>query len=171
MQAVASGHQKAQPVTYRLGTLSNLRLIEVQVDLARVVRRAIELTEQDFQVFEGLRDIERQRELVAKGASRTLDSYHLADRHGQSHAVDLVPFIAGKVQWQDGPCITVARAMHKAARLFGVPVTWGGVWDNELTKLNADDLEGEIDSYVARFRKDHGKKPLVDRPHFQVPRS
>lgn len=153
-------------MTYRLGTISQSRLDGVQVDLARCVRRAIELTEQDFQVFEGLREIERQRELVAKGASRTLDSYHLT-----GHAVDLVPFIAGRVQWQDGPCVAVARAMHRAARMTMVPVTWGAVWDIELAKLNVDDLEGEIDSYVARFRKDHGRAPLVDRPHFQVPRA
>ena len=158
-------------MTYRLGTLSASRLQEVQVDLARVVRRAIEITEQDFQVYEGLRDLERQRELVAKGASRTLDSYHLADKYGQSHAVDLVPWIAGKLQWQDGPCLVVAKAMHRAAKQFMVPVTWGGCWDLRLTQLNPDDLEGEIDSYVARYVKDHGKKPLVDRPHFQVPRT
>ena len=158
-------------MTYRLGTLSQSRLTNVQVDLARCVRKAIELTEQDFQVFEGLRDIERQRELVARGASRTLDSYHLGDKYGQSHAVDLVPFIAGKVQWQDAPCLVVARAMHRAAKMLMVPVTWGAVWDLELAQLNADDLDGEIDGYVARHLKDHGKKPLVDRPHFQVPRS
>ena len=157
-------------MNYRLGTLSSSRLLDVQVDLARCVRRAIEITEQDFQVFEGLRDIARQRELVAKGASRKLDSYHLADKHGQAHAVDLVPFIAGRVQWQDDPCLTVARAMHRASKMTMVPVTWGGVWDLELAKLNADDLDGEIDSYVARFVKDHGRKPLIDRPHFQVPR-
>ncbi len=158
-------------MTFRLGTLSASRLLEVQVDLARAVRKAIEMTEQDFQVFEGLRTIDRQRELVAAGASRTLDSYHLADKYGQSHAVDLVPFIAGRVQWQDGPCLTVAKAMHRAARQFMVPITWGAVWDIPLAQLNVDDLEGEIDSYVARHLKDHGRKPLVDRPHYQVPRT
>lgn len=158
-------------MTYRLGTLSSSRLLDVNLDLARCVRRAIELTEQDFQVFEGLRDIERQRELVARGASRTLDSYHLADKYGMAHAVDLVPFIAGRPQWQDAPCVVVARAMHRAAKMFMVPITWGAVWDIELSKLDVDNLEDEIDSYVARFKKDHGRKPLVDRPHFQVPRS
>ncbi len=156
---------------FHLGQISASHLQDVQVDLARAVRRAIELTEQDFQVFEGLRGIERQRELVAAGASWTLDSYHLADKFGQSHAVDLVPFIAGRVQWQDGPCVTVARAMHRAAKQFMVPITWGAVWDLPLAQLNVDDLEGEIDSYVARYVKDHGKKPHVDRSHFQVPRS
>ncbi len=158
-------------MSYRLGTVSLNRLSDCQLDLARVVRRAIEVTEQDFSVFEVARTLERQRELVAKGASRTLDSYHLPDAHGWSHAVDLVPFIAGQLQWQEGPCIEVARAMHKAAKQFGIKVTWGGVWDLELTRLNVDDLEGEIESYVARFRKDHGRRPLVDRPHFQVPRT
>lgn len=155
---------------YRLGTVSASRLLDVQVDLARTVRRAIEITEQDFQVFEGLRTLDRQRELVAAGASRTLDSYHLADKYGQSHAVDLVPFIGGRVQWQDAPCVTVAKAMHRASKATMVPVTWGAVWDIPLAQLNAEDLEGEIVSYVARYVKDHGKRPLVDRPHFQVPR-
>lgn len=158
-------------MTYRLGQVSLSRLQEVQVDLARCVRRAIEITEQDFSVFEGLRTLDRQRELVAKGASRTLDSYHLADKYGQSHAVDLVPFIGGRVQWQDGPCLEVAKAMRQAAKQFMVPVMWGGVWDIPLVKLDADDLEGEIESYVARFRKDFGRRPLIDRPHFQVPRT
>lgn len=158
-------------MTYRLGTVSAARLAEVQPDLARVVRRAIEITEQDFSVFEGLRTLDRQRELVAKGASRTLDSYHLADKYGQSHAVDLVPFIAGRVQWQDGPCLEVAKAMRQAAKQFMVPVMWGGVWDIPLVQLNPDDLEGEVESYVARFRRDHGRRPLIDLPHFQVPRT
>lgn len=159
-------------MTYRLGTVSASRLLEVQVDLARCVRRAIEITLQDFQVFEGIRTLERQKELVAAGASRTLDSFHLADKYGQSHAVDLVPFIGGRVQWQDRPCLEVAKAMHRAARQFMVPITWGAVWDLELSKLDPDDLAGEVDSYRARFEKDHpDRKAFIDRPHFQVPRS
>lgn len=154
---------------YRLGTVSASRLQEVQVDLARVVRMAIELTEQDFQVFEGLRTIDRQRELVAAGASRTLDSYHLADKYGQSHAVDLVPFIAGRVQWQDGPCVMIAKAMHRAAQRLAVPVTWGGTW-SLLAELDPENLAEAVHSHVLRYKADHGRLPLVDLPHFQVTR-
>lgn len=157
--------------TFRLGSVSASRLEDCQVDLARTIRRAIELTTVDFSVHETLRTLERQRALVAAGASRTLNSHHLPDKYGMAHAADLVPFIEGKLQWQEAACIEVARAMHRAAKMFGVPVTWGGVWDLELTRLDAGDLEGEIDSYVARFRKDHGRRPLVDMPHFQVSRS
>lgn len=157
-------------MTYRLGSLSQSRLQDVQVDLARVVRRAIELTEQDFQVFEGLREPERQRELVLKGASRTMESYHLADKYGMSHAVDLVPFIGGKVQWQEQPCLAIARAMHRAAKQFAVPVTWGGTW-SPLTALDPQALDDEVDRYVSRFWAEHGRRPLVDLPHYQVPRN
>lgn len=158
-------------MTYRLGEMSEERLDGVNLDLARCVRRAIEITAQDFSVFEGLRTLERQKELFAKGASRTLDSYHLPDARGTGHAVDLVPFIGGRVQWQDGPCVVVARAMLFAAKQFAVPVTWGAVWEKPLTELDPDDLEGEIDRYMDEFRAHTGRRPLVDRPHFQVPRA
>ncbi len=161
---------------YNLGQHSLAGLEGVQLDLARCVRRAIEITDQDFQVFEGLRTLERQKELVASGASETIDSYHIPDARGIGHAVDLVPVIGGKVQWQERPCLVVARAMLFAAKQFGVPVTWGGVFKAPggpwvlLASLDPDDLEGEIDRHIDDFRAHTGKKPFIDRPHFQVPR-
>jgi peptidoglycan L-alanyl-D-glutamate endopeptidase CwlK len=158
-------------MTFTLGATSREHLVGVNVDLARVVRRAIELSEQDFTVFEGLRDAARQAELYASGASDTMDSYHLPDERGIGHAVDLVPFIGGKPQWQDVPCVTIAKAMHRAAQQFDVPVTWGAVWDRELRALDATDLEQEIEDYAHRFRTRTGKRAFIDRPHFQVPRT
>ena len=64
-------------------------------DLVRVVERAIQITTQDFRVQEGLRTRERQAELVARGASRTMNSRHLT-----GHAVDLVALGGGEVSWQ-----------------------------------------------------------------------
>lgn len=162
-------------MTFRLGQLSESRLINVDMGVVACVRRAIEITLQDFGVNEGLRDLERQKKLFAAGASRTLDSYHLADRFGLSHAVDLVPFIDGRLQWQDVPCLTVAGAMHQAARDVDVELTWGGVWDRPLRTLDPSDLQTEVEAYVARWRRTHPRPvqhkgywgPLVDRPHFQ----
>ena len=45
--------------------------------LVRVVERAIQITTEDFRVQAGLRTRERQAELVARGASRTMSSRHL----------------------------------------------------------------------------------------------
>lgn len=152
---------------YVLGSHSEDALTGLDAGLVKCVRRAITQSSVDFTVFEGLRTKERQRELVAQGVSRTLDSYHLT-----GHAVDLVPFIGGKVQWQAPACMQVALAMREAALHFRVPITSGMVWDRELTQLRPTRLQGEIEDYVTRYRATHGPKsyPLVDLPHFQVPR-
>jgi peptidoglycan LD-endopeptidase CwlK len=164
-------------MSYRLGQASNEHLTGVEPGLVRCARRAMEICSQDFQVFEGLRTLDRQKELVAAGASQTLDSFHIPDAAGVGHAVDLVPLIAGRIQWQERPCLVVARAMLFAAKELRVPVTWGGVFRHPggpwvlLSSLDPDDLEGEIDRHVDDFLAHTGRKPFVDRPHFQVPRT
>jgi len=72
-------------MTFKLGKKSRERLIGVHPDLIRVVERAIELTDVDFTVLEGIRSKSRQEKLVASGASQTMNSRHLT-----GHAVDLV---------------------------------------------------------------------------------
>lgn len=102
---------------------SENNLIGVHPDLVRVVRRALEISDIDFSVIEGLRTPERQRQLVASGASRTLNSRHLT-----GHAVDLAPFIDGQVRW-DWPAFTpLVTAMRKAASELRVPVIHGADW-------------------------------------------
>jgi peptidoglycan L-alanyl-D-glutamate endopeptidase CwlK len=46
---------------FALGTRSICKLSGVHPDLVRVVKRAIELTSQDFMVLEGVRTEQRQR--------------------------------------------------------------------------------------------------------------
>ncbi len=151
---------------FRLSETSQSRLEPLDPKLAQCVRRAITTVSVDFGVFEGLRTRERQEKLFREGVSRTLDSYHLT-----GHAVDLVPYIGGRLQWQMPACIQVAIAMREAAFTFGARVTWGAVWDFELLELDPANMQGEIDAYVARYRaKNPGKNPLIDGPHFQVRR-
>jgi len=153
-------------MTFALGTTSEANLIGVEPKLICCVRYAIKRTAQDFGVFEGLRSLERQKKLVAAGASRTLDSYHL-----DGHAVDLVPYVDGRLQWQAPCCIEVAKWMHAASLALSVRLVWGAVWDRELASLSATDLEDEVDGYVRRYKQAHpGKKPLIDYPHFQLVR-
>ena len=75
-------------MTYKLGTRSLQSLSGVHPDLVAVVKRAIQITPQDFTVIEGVRNIERQKQLVAKGASKTMNSRHIT-----GHAVDMVPWL------------------------------------------------------------------------------
>ena len=107
---------------YSLGVKSKQRMIGVHPDLVAVVERAIEITEQDFSVTEGIRTIERQRKLVAEGKSRTMNSRHLT-----GHAVDLVPY---PVSWDWVYFYPIADAMKEAAEELGVDLTWGGDWSS-----------------------------------------
>lgn len=152
------------------------RLAGVHADLCRVVTRAAEILA-DRQVpiklraHEGLRTTERQAQLVAAGASKTLDSRHIT-----GHAVDLLPVVDidkdGKVEteelynWQLS--YDVARAMKKAAAELNIPVVWGGVWDRQLASL--PDPEMASADYVARRRKKN-LRAFVDGPHFELDRA
>jgi peptidoglycan L-alanyl-D-glutamate endopeptidase CwlK len=108
---------------YKLGQRSRERLQGVHPDLVRVVERAIELTSVDFTVLEGLRTTERQKMLVAAGASRTMNSRHIT-----GHAVDLGAYVDGQVDWSWPLYERIAEAMKLAAKELGVAITWGGDW-------------------------------------------
>lgn len=151
-------------MSFRLGKASEANLVGVDSGLVEVVRRAILITDIDFSVHDGLRTLEEQKKLVASGASRTLDSLHLVGK-----AVDLVPYVNGKLRWEMALCNEVARAVREAAGQVGVRLIWGRVWDTELFELDPDDFDGERDLYVQRYQRIRGAKrrPLDDGPHFQ----
>lgn len=110
-------------MTFQLGKRSKERLVGVHADLVRVVEHAITLTKIDFTVLEGLRTIERQRELLEAGASQTLNSRHLT-----GHAVDLGALVNGELRWDWPLSRLVAEAMKESAKQLNVPLEWGGDW-------------------------------------------
>lgn len=123
-------------MTYALGPQSRARLQGVHPDLVKVVQRAIELTDQDFMVLEGVRTPARQKELYAQGRTApgpkvtwTLNSNHFVNpKTGFGHAVDLVPF---PVDWSHAKLDVVSKAMFAAAWELGVPIRWGADWDRD----------------------------------------
>lgn len=107
-------------MTYKLGTRSKQNLSGVHPDLVAVVKRAIEITEQDFTVIEGIRNINRQRELVKSGASQTMNSRHLT-----GHAVDIAPY---PLTWDWEYFKPIEVAMKQAAEELEIDLEWGGDW-------------------------------------------
>jgi peptidoglycan L-alanyl-D-glutamate endopeptidase CwlK len=106
-----------------LGARSLSRLQGVHPDLVRVVKKAAAMSDLDFTVLEGLRTLERQKELMANGATKTMNSRHLT-----GHAVDLAPMIGGKISW-DWPLYNrLAKIVKAAAAAEKVSITWGGDW-------------------------------------------
>ena len=72
----------------KLNETSKKRLVGVHPDLQKVINKAAELSDIKFVVTEGLRSVERQRQLVKAGASKTMNSRHIT-----GHAVDLAVWI------------------------------------------------------------------------------
>jgi len=105
------------------GKRSENNLLGVHPDLVRAARRALELSEVDFTVIEGRRTPDRQRALVAAGASWTMNSRHLT-----GHAIDVAPYIGGTIRWDWPPFFKIAEAFKKAAAELDIPIVWGGDW-------------------------------------------
>jgi peptidoglycan LD-endopeptidase CwlK len=148
-------------MAFKLGRRSMERLYGVKPQLARVVEKAIELTTVDFTVLQGLRTVEEQRELVARGASQTMNSKHLV-----GEAVDIAPFVHGAVSFHWSDYYPMALAMKQAAEAYRVEIVWGGVWDRKMSELKRDMIV-EVGDYVAR-RKKMGRSAFLDGPHFQL---
>jgi peptidoglycan L-alanyl-D-glutamate endopeptidase CwlK len=108
-------------MTFKLSSKSLERLQGVDERLVRVVKRAIEITPIDFSVLEGLRALERQKQLVADGFSQTLKSKHLT-----GHAVDLGCLVDGKITWDKQHYVTLSLAVKKAAEELRINIRWGG---------------------------------------------
>lgn len=111
-------------MTRKFGSRSLKSMQGIHPDLRLVLDKALQDSPLDFVVIEGLRTKERQKQLVASGASKTLDSRHIT-----GHAVDLLPIgVDGKPAF-DWPLYNqLGPAVKKAAADLGIELDWGGDW-------------------------------------------
>jgi peptidoglycan L-alanyl-D-glutamate endopeptidase CwlK len=115
----------------KLTSASYAKLRGVHPDLVRVVMRcAADWADPatGFIVTCGVRTLEEQKILKAKGASKTLRSRHLKAANGFAHAVDLACTIKGQVRWDWPLYDRLAKRMKNAAKKEGVLLEWGGDW-------------------------------------------
>lgn len=115
-------------MTITLSTRSLERLDGAHPDLAAVIKAAAARSDIDFTVLEVLRTPERQKELVARGASKTMRSRHLPGPDGKSRAVDIAPVIGGQVSWAWPLYNKLAPIVKAAAAELHIPIEWGGDW-------------------------------------------
>lgn len=100
------------------------RLKGVHPDLVRVVERAAAITDCPFVVLEGKRTLARQKQLLAQGATTTLNSRHLT-----GHAIDIAPLDKkGQPSWAWPLYYPLAKLIKQAAKEENVPLEWGGDW-------------------------------------------
>ena len=145
---------------YVLGERSLDRLVGIDPKLVAVIKRAIEITEVDFTIVEGVRTLARQRQLVASGASQTLSSKHIT-----GDAVDLGAWIDGTISWDEKYYYDIADSMRIAAMELGVAVRWGGCWLGDIRHFTSS--KEALDKYKS-VRKSQGRKVFLDLVHFEL---
>ena len=108
---------------FKLSQRSLDKMMGVNPKLVEVVKLAITKSPLDFSVSEGLRTVERQKELVAQKKSQTMKSRHIV-----GEAVDICVLVDGKANWDFENYRKIADVFKECAKELGVKITWGGDW-------------------------------------------
>jgi peptidoglycan L-alanyl-D-glutamate endopeptidase CwlK len=154
-------------MTFKLSRRSLDRLEGIDDGLQAVVKMAITLTKTDFGVVQGMRTIEQQKELVAKGASQTMKSKHL-----EGKAFDIMAFINGRASWELSVYDDLADAIKEAAIQLNVPICWGAAWATAEMPYPMDirkwegTMEEAMNAYID-LRRSQSRRPFIDGPHFE----
>jgi len=154
-------------MSFKLSRRSLDRLEGIDEGLQAVVKMAITMTKTDFGVVQGMRTIEQQKELVAKGASQTMKSKHL-----EGKAFDIMAYINGRASWELSVYDDLADAIKEAATQLGVPICWGAAWGTPDMPYPMDirkwegTMEEAMNAYID-LRRSQGRRPFIDGPHFE----
>lgn len=138
---------------YKLSNKSLDRLKGVHPSLVFLVQSAMETQIMDFSVNEGVRTLDRQKELVSKGASKTMKSKHLVQPDGYGHAVDLYPYPIDMDAVNRNNAVEIVRfgvlagIIKSLAWTHGIEIEWGGDFDSDGQTLDST---------------------FFDAPHFQL---
>ena len=109
--------------------------------LRQLLMEAIKDSPIDFTVIETVRTLEKQKEYIKKGTSKTLKSRHIpyCNKSGKCEAVDVAPY---PIDWSDTNRFDIlAEHIKKKAKEIGINIQWGGDW-----------------------------KTLIDKPHYEIKR-
>ena len=114
-----------------LSKLSLERLEGVDERLKAIVTECAARCLFPFNVSEGLRSVEQQREYVRQGKSRTMNSKHLTGK-----AVDLYPLSMDRKQVDWSRFEELADLMFQVAGDQGTELVWGGHWKTFVDKCH-----------------------------------
>ncbi len=153
-------------MAFSFGAKSKAELEGVDPRLVKIATEALSRSPVDFSCNDGCRSLDEQRENVRRGVSKTMASKHLKQADGLGHAVDLVPYINGKLRWEWEPIYEIAAVMREVAIEQGVKLRWGGVWDKSLNDLPAG--AAAMKSAVAAYCARHPGPDFIDGPHYEL---
>lgn len=148
---------------FHLSDRSLGKLVGVNQNLVKCVKRAIEITTVDFGVVDGVRTPEKQLEYYNKGMSQIA----VGGNHVFGRAVDLMAYVGERGSWELSLYDNIADAMKQAAIELDVGIRWGAAWHiPDIRKWNGT-MEMAMNDYIDSRRK-KGQRPFIDAPHFEL---
>lgn len=125
---------------YKFGSSSLARLETCDPQLQLVMRAAIAQGIMDMTVTEGHRDQETQDRYFAEKKSR-LKFPNGKHNTYPSKAVDVAPFVGGKLSYDARHCCHMAGIILGIAASLGVKLRWGGNWDQDGEPVTDQDFQ------------------------------
>lgn len=118
---------------YIFGEASQKKMLTIDVTLQFILKIALDYGLMDFAVISGKRSQEEQDCLYAEGKSKLKwpNSKHNAQGGNKSEAVDVAPYVNGKLSWDYNHCAFLAGIIMTSAKSLGMPLRWGGNWDGD----------------------------------------
>lgn len=112
-------------MSFKYGKKSKIELEKVDPRLKELMEEVLKISQIDISIVEGLRTMERQKELVRAGKSQTLKSKHI-----EGKALDFAPCIRGCVSFNEKDAIFLSGFILAVARTKGLKVKVGAIWDH-----------------------------------------
>jgi peptidoglycan L-alanyl-D-glutamate endopeptidase CwlK len=129
---------------YNYGKSSTAKLKTVKHGLQFVCERALAYGIMDASVIQGVRSGIEQDHYYDTGKSKVKwpnGKHNIKSPDELAKAVDIAPYINGKVSWKKEHCYVWAGLMLAAAKEEGVNLRWGGCWSGKPEDIGNQDFE------------------------------
>lgn len=140
---------------FKFGKTSKERLSTCHADIQLIMNEAIKITNVDFGIAEGYRNIEKQQQYFKEGKSK-IDGMNKKGKHNYtpSLAVDIYPYFDNGAKWDNEHLSYLSGIIHAVSEMLFASgnvthkIRWGGNWDMDGVIL----IDQSFD----------------DRPHFEL---
>ena len=129
---------------YKLSRSSQEKLETCDPRIQLIIRGVLSLGLMDITVTEGVRSKELQDEYYSKKKSRVKwpnGKHNVTKPDQKGKAVDVAPYVAGKVSYDQRHCCFLAGLIQAVAVALGFKIRWGGNWDMDGEPVTDQDFQ------------------------------
>ena len=124
----------------KFGKQSTRNLAMLHFDLQWLCREVLNAEIMDFAVAQTYRDKETQDRYYREGKSKVPWPQGKHNKN-PSEAMDIYPYINGKISYLKAHCCVLAGLFLMAAAKLGIKIRWGGNWDMDQEPITDQDFQ------------------------------